>query len=36
MAAAQGLYRSAGFEVAEPYYDTPVEGTIFMRLRLGA
>ncbi|MGH6613831.1 GNAT family N-acetyltransferase [Sphingomonas sp.] len=36
MAAAQGLYRAAGFELAEPYYDTPVAGTVFMRLVLGA
>lgn len=36
MAAAQGLYRQAGFEVIPPYYDTPVEGTVFMRLTLAA
>ncbi|MEJ6788756.1 GNAT family N-acetyltransferase [Brevundimonas sp. BR2-1] len=36
MAAAQGLYRQAGFEVIPPYYDTPVEGTLFMRLILAA
>ena len=36
MAAAQGLYRQAGFEVIPPYYDTPVEGTVFMRLMLAA
>jgi ribosomal protein S18 acetylase RimI-like enzyme len=34
MAAAQNLYRSAGFEPTQAYYDTPVEGTVFMRLRL--
>jgi len=34
MAAAQELYRGAGFEPAEPYYDTPVAGTVFMRLML--
>ena len=34
MAAAQGLYRQAGFEEIPPYYDTPVEGTVFMRLTL--
>lgn len=34
MAAAQGLYRQAGFEVIPPYYHTPVEGTVFMRLML--
>jgi ribosomal protein S18 acetylase RimI-like enzyme len=36
MAAAQGLYRQAGFEEIPPYYDTPVEGTVFMRLTLGS
>lgn len=36
MAAAQGLYRAAGFEMAEPYYDTPVAGTVFMRRMIGA
>lgn len=34
MAAAQSLYRQAGFEEIPPYYDTPVEGTVFMRLAL--
>lgn len=34
MAEAQGLYRAAGFEPAEPYYDTPVAGTVFLRLML--
>ncbi len=34
MTAAQGLYRTAGFEQGEPYYDTPVAGTVFMRLAL--
>ena len=34
MAEAQGLYRSAGFVPAEPYYATPVEGTVFLRLPL--
>lgn len=34
MAAAQGLYRQAGFEEIPPYYDTPVAGTVFMRLTL--
>lgn len=34
MAAAQSLYRQAGFEPVPPYYDTPVEGTVFMRLAL--
>lgn len=36
MAAAQGLYRQAGFEVIPPYYDTPIEGTVFMRLHLAS
>ena len=36
MAAAQGLYRQAGFEEIPPYYDTPVAGTVFMRLTLAA
>jgi ribosomal protein S18 acetylase RimI-like enzyme len=30
MTAAQGLYRRYGFVQIEPYYDTPIEGTIFM------
>ncbi len=34
MAAAQSLYRRLGFETTPPYYDTPVQGTIFMRKRL--
>ena len=34
MPAAQALYRSFGFEVIPPYYETPVENTIFMGLRL--
>jgi len=34
MAEAQGLYRASGFETAEPYYDTPVAGTVFLRLLL--
>ena len=34
MAAAQALYRALGFAVIEPYYPTPIEGTIFMRLIL--
>lgn len=31
MAAAQSLYRTLGFEITPPYYDTPVAGTLFMR-----
>lgn len=34
MAAAQALYRRLGFEVMEPYYATPIAGTLFMRLTL--
>jgi ribosomal protein S18 acetylase RimI-like enzyme len=34
MAGAIALYRKSGFEPIEPYYDTPVIGTIFMRLTL--
>lgn len=34
MAAAQAMYRDAGFVPMEPYYETPVEGTVFLRLRL--
>lgn len=30
MRAAQRLYREHGFVEIEPYYDTPVQGTIFM------
>lgn len=35
MAAAQAMYLGAGFEPLEPYYDTPVSGTLFLRLVLG-
>jgi ribosomal protein S18 acetylase RimI-like enzyme len=31
MAEAVALYRKSGFEPMEPYYATPVIGTIFMR-----
>jgi ribosomal protein S18 acetylase RimI-like enzyme len=31
MVGAQALYRKLGFVVIEPYYDTPVGGTLFMR-----
>ena len=34
MAAARALYRKSGFEITEPYYDTPVADTLFMRRRL--
>jgi hypothetical protein len=34
MAGAIALYRKLGFEPIEPYYDTPVIGTIFMRRSL--
>jgi ribosomal protein S18 acetylase RimI-like enzyme len=34
MRGAQTLYRKLGFEVIEPYYNTPVAGTLFMRRRL--
>lgn len=34
MAAAQGLYRTMGFAVVDPYYATPVAGTLFMRRML--
>ena len=34
MAGAVALYRKLGFEPIEPYYDTPVTGTIFMRRSL--
>jgi ribosomal protein S18 acetylase RimI-like enzyme len=30
MAAAIALYRKAGFLPADPYYDTPIAGTIFL------
>lgn len=32
---AQALYRRFGFEETPPYYDTPVAGTVFLRLMLG-
>jgi ribosomal protein S18 acetylase RimI-like enzyme len=34
MRPAIGLYRALGFRSVEPYYDTPVPGTIFLRLDL--
>ncbi|RJE22990.1 acetyltransferase [Aspergillus sclerotialis] len=36
MRAAQQLYRKYGFVEIEGYYDTPVEGTIFMGCEFGA
>jgi GNAT superfamily N-acetyltransferase len=36
MTDAQALYRKQGFEIAQPYYDTPVAGTLFMRRILGS
>jgi ribosomal protein S18 acetylase RimI-like enzyme len=35
MLNARKLYGLFGFEEVEPYYDSPVEGTCFMRLKLG-
>ena len=34
--AAKALYRSAGFAEIEPYYDTPIEGTVFLARQLAA
>lgn len=34
MTAAQAMYRQAGFVPIEPYYETPVGGTVFMALDL--
>lgn len=34
MTDAIGLYLRLGFERMAPYYDTPVEGTVFLRKRL--
>ena len=34
MAEARGLYRSLGFVEIGPYYETPVENTVFMSLTL--
>lgn len=31
---AQALYRALGFREIAPYYDTPIEGTVFMSLTL--
>ncbi|KAF2814413.1 carbonic anhydrase [Mytilinidion resinicola] len=35
MGAAIGLYESLGFERCEKYYETPIEGTVFLRKVLG-
>lgn len=35
MLAAQSLYRTAGFKPTDPYYETPISGTVFLRLKLG-
>lgn len=34
MRAARGLYASLGFRECERYYETPLEGTVFMELDL--
>lgn len=34
MVEARGLYRSLGFVETEAYYETPLEGTVFLRLGL--
>ncbi|CAK4031324.1 hypothetical protein DOTSEDRAFT_67250 [Lecanosticta acicola] len=34
MLSAIGLYKSLGFVEVEPYYATPLEGTVFLRLDL--
>jgi ribosomal protein S18 acetylase RimI-like enzyme len=34
MESAKRVYRAFGFEVCESYYETPVEGTVFMRKAL--
>jgi len=36
MTTAQAMYRAAGFRPIEPYYETPVGGTVFMALDLTA
>jgi ribosomal protein S18 acetylase RimI-like enzyme len=35
MHGAQRLYRALGFVEIGAYYDTPIEGTVFMSLKLG-
>lgn len=34
MTVAQAMYRAAGFRPIEPYYETPVGGTVFLGLEL--
>jgi hypothetical protein len=34
MAGARALYRGLGFVEVERYYDTPIEGTMFLGLDL--
>ena len=36
MHAAQAMYREAGFQPIPAYYETPVEGTVFLALDLAA
>ena len=36
MAAAQAMYREAGFRPIPPYYQTPIAGTVFLGLTLSA
>jgi hypothetical protein len=36
MVGARRLYESLGFGVCERYYDTPLEGTVFLSRRLGS
>ncbi|KAF2792064.1 acetyltransferase [Melanomma pulvis-pyrius CBS 109.77] len=34
MTAARKMYEKYGFEECEKYYDSPIEGTVFMKLKL--